>query len=190
MRFLLAFAAPLCLLALADPAAAHPAVGGGLAAGLAHPFSGLDHLLAMIAVGLWAVQLGGRAVWLVPASFVAMMLAGGVVGTLGIGLPAVELGIMGSVLLLGLMVALSIRLPVALGMALVGGFALCHGHAHGSEMPVTAEAGLYALGFAAATAALHATGIGLGGALRTGSAVRWSGAGIAAAGLVLLLAAV
>jgi urease accessory protein len=194
MRFLLSVPVLLCLVALADPAAAHPATGlaatgGGFAAGLAHPFSGLDHVLAMVAVGLWAVQLGGRAVWLVPAAFVAMMLVGGALGALGIALPAVELGIIGSVLLLGLMVALSLRLPVALGMALVGVFALCHGHAHGSEMPVATAAGLYALGFAAATAALHGLGLGLGLALRRGPALRWSGAGIAAAGLVLLLAA-
>jgi urease accessory protein len=189
MRFALALPVLLCLLALADPAAAHPAIGSGFAAGLAHPFSGLDHVLAMIAVGLWAAQLGGRAVWLVPTAFVAMMLVGGALGALGIAMPAVELGIIGSVLLLGLMVALSLRLPVALGMALVGVFALCHGHAHGSEMPLAATAGLFALGFAVATAVLHGIGIGLGLALRRGPMLRWSGAGIAAAGLVLLLTA-
>jgi len=194
MRALPFLAALLGLLALADPVAAHPlaahlAAGGGFAAGFAHPFSGLDHVLAMVAVGLWAVRLGGRAVWLVPTAFVAMMLVGGALGMLGVALPAVELGILGSVLLLGLMVALSLRLPVALGMALVGVFALYHGHAHGNEMPATEAAGLYGLGFAAATAALHLIGIGLGLALRTGPAMRWSGAGIAAAGLVLLLAA-
>jgi len=186
---LLPLLAALCLLALAGPAAAHPGHAGGFADGLAHPFGGLDHVLAMVAVGLWAAQRGGRAVWLVPASFVAMMLVGGALGALGIGLPALELGIVGSVVALGLMVALALRLPVALGMALVGLFALWHGHAHGSEMPASAVAGLYALGFAAATASLHALGVGLGLALRRSPATRWGGAGIAAAGLALLLTA-
>lgn len=187
MRFLVL--AALCLLALVDPAAAHPGHGGGLADGFAHPFSGLDHVLAMVAVGLWAAQLGGRATWLVPASFVGMMTVGGALGMAGIALPAVELGILASVLALGGMVALSVRLPVGLGMALVGVFALCHGHAHGSEMPLTAGAGAYALGFVAATAALHGLGLALGLTLRRGPVMRWSGAGIAAAGLVLLLGA-
>jgi len=189
MRFLLPVSALFCLLALADPAAAHPAAGSGFAAGLSHPFSGLDHVLAMVAVGLWAAQLGGRAVWLVPAAFVGMMLVGGALGALPVALPAVELGILASVLLLGLMVALSVRLPLALGMALVGVFALCHGHAHGTEMPLAATAATYAIGFAAATAALHGIGLGLGLALRSRPAVRWGGAGIAAAGVVLMLAA-
>src|SRR5690606_41554310 len=108
---------------------AHPpgAAGAGLAEGLAHPLLGLDHVLAMIAVGLWASQLGGRALWLVPSSFMAMMAIGGGVALWGPGLPAVELGILGSLLALGALVAAAVRLPAAVGAVLVGFFALFHG---------------------------------------------------------------
>ncbi len=178
-----------CLLALAAPAAAHPLgiAGAGWAAGFVHPLGGLDHALAMIAVGLWAAQLGGRAVWLVPATFVVVMLAGGALGASGLAWPVLELGIVGSVLLLGLMIAAAVRVPTWLGMALVGLFALCHGYAHGSEMPAGAGA-LYVVGFAAATALLHGVGVALGLAGRAGRGLRWGGAGIAAAGLALILA--
>lgn len=178
-----------CLIALAAPAVAHPLAdaGTGLAAGLMHPLGGLDHVLAMVAVGLWAAQLGGRALWLVPTTFVAMMLVGGALGASGAGVATTEAGVLASVLLLGLLIAFAVRAPVGLGMAVVGLFALCHGHAHGSEMPAGAGA-LYALGFAGATAALHGVGIGLALACRDGRVIRWSGAGIAAAGLALILA--
>jgi urease accessory protein len=189
MRFSLLAVLLSCLVALAAPASAHPlAAGTGWAAGFAHPWLGLDHALAMIAVGLWATQLGGRALWLVPATFVAVMLAGGALGAAGVAWPAVELGVVGSVLLLGLMVAGRLRVPTGLGMAVVALFALFHGHAHGAEMPAGAGA-LYALGFTVATALLHGLGIALGLAGRSGWAVRWGGAGIAAAGLGLILAA-
>jgi urease accessory protein len=190
MRFPSIAALVLCQLALADPAWAHPGTlaGVGWTAGFAHPLGGLDHVLAMVAVGVWAAQLGGRAVWLVPASFVAMMLVGGALGAGGIAVPAVEPGVLGSVLLLGLMIAFAVRAPMALGMVAVGVFALFHGHAHGAEMPAGAGA-VYVLGFAAATAALHAVGVGLGLAGRAGQAIRWGGAGIAASGLVLILMA-
>jgi urease accessory protein len=188
MRLLRSASLLVALLALAAPALAHPGPGGGLGAGLAHPFGGLDHVLAMVAVGLWAAQLGGRALWLVPAGFVAAMLAGAALGWAGVGVIPAEAGILASVLLLGLLVAFAVRLPLALGLVVVGAFALCHGHAHGAELPAGADTLGFAAGFAAATALLHALGIAAGLALRDNRALRWSGAGIAAAGLVLILA--
>lgn len=148
----------------ASMAEAHTGVGGtaGLAHGFVHPFSGLDHILAMVAVGLFAANLGGRALWLVPASFVGMMAVGGVLGITGITVPFVEIGIALSVVVLGAAVALNWNLPVAAAMALVGFFAIFHGHAHGAEMPSDASGFSYAIGFMLATAILHAVGIGLG----------------------------
>ena len=144
---------------------AHPGLPGhthDLATGFAHPFSGLDHILAMVAVGLLAAQLGGRALWLVPASFVAMMAVAGLAGMSGIALPLTETGIALSIIVLGGAVALRLALPVAGAMALVGFFAIFHGYAHGLETPETASGLLYGLGFVAATAVLHGIGIGLG----------------------------
>jgi urease accessory protein len=178
----------LALVTLATPALAHTGPGGGVAAGFAHPFGGLDHVLAMIAVGLWAAQLGGRALWQVPAGFLVAMLAGGALGASDLARMPAEAGILASVLLLGLLVAFAVRLPQAIGLVLVAAFALCHGHAHGSEMPAGAPLA-FALGFGAATAALHAIGIAAGVVLRDGRALRWGGAGIAAAGLVLMIGA-
>jgi urease accessory protein len=166
------------------------ATGAGLAEGFAHPLLGLDHLLTMAAVGLWAAQLGGRALWLVPVSFMTMMAVGGLAALAGFDLPAVELGILGSLLALGALVATAARLPVAPGAALVGFLAFFHGHAHGAEMPEAAPAGLYALGFIAATGLLHGIGIALGLYLQ-GTALRWivraGGAAVAATGLTLLV---
>jgi urease accessory protein len=179
----------LCVLAFVGTATAHPVdAGAGLAAGFAHPLGGLDHVLAMVAVGLWAAQLGGRALWLVPSAFVAMMLAGGALGAAGVGVPAVEIGVAGSVLLLGLLIAFGVRAPLGVSMALVGGFAILHGHAHGSAMPAGAGA-LYVLGFTAATVILHAVGVGLGVTCGTRWTLRWGGVGIAAAGIALILTA-
>lgn len=161
------------------------------ATGLAHPLSGLDHILAMVAVGLWAAQLGGRALWLVPLTFVLTMAAGGTLGFLGLPLPYVELGIAGSVLILGILVALSSRLPLAASMMLVGWFALFHGYAHGAEMAAEASALWYSLGFMWATATLHAAGIGVALAARQGlpaRLLRVSGAAIAVSGALLLAA--
>lgn len=160
------------------------------ATGLGHPVSGLDHVLAMVAVGLWAAQLGGRALWRVPLTFVLTMAAGGTLGFLGIQLPLVEFGIAGSVLILGVLVALASRLPLVASMALVGVFALFHGYAHGAEMAAEASALWYSLGFMLATAALHGAGIGIALAARQGMParlVRVGGATIAASGMVLLL---
>jgi len=157
-------------------------------AGLAHPWSGADHLLAMVAVGLWAGLNGGRALWAWPAAFVAVMAAGGALGMTGWSLPAVETGIVASVIALGLLVAAGARAPVAAGAALIAAFALLHGHAHGAELPPGSAAVAYGLGFSLATAVLH--GVGLAVALAAGSergrlGVRGLGAVVAAAGLAL-----
>lgn len=166
------------------------ATGAGLAQGFAHPLGGLDHILAMVAVGLWASQLGGRAMWLVPAAFVGTMAVGGAIGFANIGVPHVEIGILGSLLVLGALVAGAVRLPVAIGAAIVGFFALFHGHAHGTELPEAASAVLYAGGFVLATALLHGIGIAAGLALRRESGawlVRLGGAATAAAGLAMIV---
>jgi urease accessory protein len=145
-------------------ASAHPGHEGtpGLVHGFLHPLGGLDHILAMVAVGLFAARLGGRALWLVPASFVVTMAVAGVAGMTGFALPYVEAGIALSILVLGAAIALDWTMPVAAAMGLVAFFAVFHGHAHGAEMPQTMSGLAYGAGFVAATAALHALGIGLG----------------------------
>lgn len=157
--------------------------------GFSHPLSGLDHLLAMIAVGLWATQLGNRALWLVPLTFVLTMALGGLLGFAGLPLPMVEFGIAGSVLILGGLIALASRLPLVASMALVGLFALFHGYSHGTEMAVNASAGLYSIGFMLTTALLHGIGIGIGWLAQRklpSPALRLGGAFIAFNGLLLL----
>ena len=169
-------------------AAAHHlgAHGAGFASGVAHPLAGLDHILAMIAVGLWAAQLGGRAYWSVPLAFVGMMVLGAVVAAAGLALPAVESGIAASVLILGLLIAFSARMAIPLGMVLVGVFALFHGHAHGTELPQVASAASYGLGMLLATISLHATGLGAGILFqRAAVLLRIGGAMIAAAGAMM-----
>ncbi len=145
------------------PAFAHldPGTHGSFAAGLSHPFFGLDHILAMVAVGLWATTLGGRAIWLVPATFVGTMAAGFLLALAGANLPFVEPAILASVVGLGLLVAAAVKLPVRIGMIVVGIFALFHGHAHGGEVGAATYLD-YGLGFAVATVLLHAAGVGLG----------------------------
>jgi urease accessory protein len=123
----------------------------------------------MIAVGLWASVLGGRSRWAVPATFVGVMTFGGILGMLQIGMPFVEQGILASVLVLGLLIAGAVRLPMSFSLALVGMFALFHGHAHGAEMPSTASGLAYAWGFVLSTALLHAAGMGIGWTLQ-----RWT----------------
>src|SRR5581483_4853903 len=130
--------------------------------GFAHPLSGLDHLLAMVAVGLYAALLGGRALWLVPASFVTMMTVGGAIGMAGIALPYTEVAIALSVVVLGLALALRIGVPTLAAMALVGAFAVFHGYAHGVEMPAAASSYAFAAGFVLATTLLHGVGLALG----------------------------
>lgn len=165
----------------------------GFAAGLAHPVGGLDHVLAMVMVGVLASQLGGRAAWLVPATFVAVMAAAFGLGVAGIGVPFVEAGIALSVVALGAAVAFGLKAPVAAAMALVGLFAVFHGHAHGAEMPEGSGAAAYAAGFILATALLHAAGLGFGALIgrleRLGGSwlVRGAGAAASVAGVALLV---
>jgi urease accessory protein len=179
----------LALAALAVPAvaSAHPAIGeaAGFSHGFAHPMSGLDHILAMVMVGVFAFQLGGRATWLVPTTFVLVMALGGALGIAGITVPFVEVGIALSVVVLGAIVALNVKAPLAVAMGLVGLFAIFHGHAHGSEMPENAAGAAYAAGFMLATAVLHVAGLGLGFIIgraseREGSFVTRAAGGVAA----------
>jgi urease accessory protein len=153
----------------ATPALAHldPSEHGSFMAGFTHPLFGLDHILAMVAVGLWAAMLGGRAIWIVPAAFVGTMALGFGLAMAGVGLPFVEPLILASVVVLGLVVAAAVRLPAVAGALLVGAFALFHGHAHGAELGA-ATALPYLFGFVVATALLHAAGIALGLALGSG----------------------
>lgn len=132
----------------------------GLASGFVHPLSGLDHLAAMLAVGLWAGLTAGRRAWIPVAAFMGFMSLGAVLGMTGIPLPGVEAGIAASLLVMGLLLVSLARLPVAVSTALVGAFALFHGHAHGAEMPSAATPLLYGLGFILATGTLHLAGIG------------------------------
>lgn len=172
MRKLLTALAATAIL-LPQAALAHTGVGdtNGFAHGFMHPIGGVDHVLAMVAVGILAAQLGGRAIWLVPAAFVGMMVVGGAIGMSGVDIPFVEIGIALSVVVLGLAVALGLNLPLVAAMALVGFFAIFHGHAHGAEMPETASGLGYGIGFVLATALLHAAGVGIGLAIgRIGSA--------------------
>jgi urease accessory protein len=145
-------------------AIAHTGVGdtSGFMHGFMHPLGGLDHQLAMILVGIFAYQLGGRALWLVPLTFVGVMALGGFLGVAGVPVPFIEAGIALSVIVLGAIVAFGARIPVAVAMGIVGLFAIFHGHAHGSEMPLDASGVAYGLGFMLATAILHAVGIGIG----------------------------
>jgi urease accessory protein len=168
LAFLVAFLAPTAALA-------HTGVGdtSGFMHGFMHPLGGLDHQLAMILVGIFAYQLGGRALWLVPLTFVAVMAFGGFLGIAGIPVPFIELGIALSVIVLGAIVAFGVKLPVAAAMGIVGLFAIFHGHAHGSEMPMDASGLEYGLGFMLATASLHAAGIGIG--FMIGMTTKWLG---------------
>ncbi|WP_043308857.1 HupE/UreJ family protein [Pseudomonas sp. ML96] len=160
----------------------------GLMAGVAHPITGLDHLLAMLAVGLWAAQQNGAARWALPLTFVGSMLLGGLLGFAGVEIPLMETGIAGSVLAFGLLVAVAARLPMALSVGLTALFALTHGVAHGLELPDLASPWGYAAGFVAATAALHGLGYVVVRYLPRAAAplVRIAGAAGAGAGVWLL----
>jgi urease accessory protein len=161
------------------------------ASGFTHPVTGLDHLLAMVAVGLWAGLNGGRALWAWPVAFVGVMVFGGLLGISGIAVPLVEAGILASVVVLGLLVLAAAQLPVALGAILIAAFALLHGNAHGAELPDGAAAATYAAGFVIATAILHAIGIGVSRMASSANGrllVRGAGALVAAAGVALAIA--
>jgi urease accessory protein len=187
---------PVLLAVFASTAGAHPhplqgpGMEHGLAAGFFHPLLGLDHLLAMFAVGLLAAQLGGRAVWVLPASFLGAMLLGGGLGLVGLGLPGMEIGIALSVVALGVALAAGRKYPLVAAALIVGLFGITHGHAHGTEMPALAAPVLYGLGFIFASAGLNLTGLGLGLMFLHGQRdpfiVRVSGAAISLAGLVIL----
>jgi urease accessory protein len=182
---------PLFLLLLFPALAqAHvgPGANHGFGSGAAHPLTGIDHICAMLAVGLWAAQRGGRFLWLAPLTFVSLMTVGAVLGLGSTPLAVVEGGIVASLLIMGVMIAGAIRIPVAAGVALIGIFALFHGHAHGTEMPQNVSGLTYGIGFVASTIALHLLGIGLGIAARRAaiaSWVRYAGGAIAACGLYL-----
>jgi urease accessory protein len=178
------------LMAAALPAEAHVGIGttSSFAAGFAHPLSGLDHMTVMVAVGLWAALKGGRAIWAWPLAFIGVMLFGGALGMLQVPVPFVEPGILASVVALGLLVALAVDLPVSAGVAIIGLFALFHGHAHGTEVPENAGGLEYMAGFAVTTALLHGVGIAaaLGLGLKFRSLVRVAGAACAAVGVGLV----
>jgi len=164
----------------------------GLMYGLAHPITGIDHVLAMVAVGLLSVHLGGRASWLLPLSFVGVMVVAGALGMAGIQVPFAEVGIGLSVIVLGLAVAFRFSLPTLAAMALVGFFAVFHGYVHGAEMPAAASWLPYAVGFVGATALLQGVGagfgllIGLGGGKLGRRVVRAGGGAIAVLGIAIL----
>lgn len=162
---------------------------GGLLAGFLHPLTGLDHAVAMVAVGLWGAVLGPPALWVLPLAFPLVMAFGGVLGLLGVPIPGVEVGIALSGLVMGLMVLLELRPPLPLAALIVAAFALFHGHAHGRELPAGGHALLYSLAFVIATGLLHLVGILLGESRRWPagrSVVRAAGGGVALVGLWFL----
>lgn len=172
---------------VSTPALAHVEAGQatGLLSGFLHPISGLDHVLAMVAVGLWGAILGTPAVWVLPIAFPLVMAMGALLGFLGVPLPGVEYGIAASAILLGAAVAFEVRPPVAFAALLVGVFAIFHGYAHGSELPPGQSALLFSMGFVIATGALHAVGIGIGalkGRVWGGAVLRAAGSMVAAGG--------
>lgn len=186
----------LAALMLVSPALlAHPTEGvvGGFISGFLHPIYGPDHMVAMVAVGLWGAFLGMPAIWLLPVVFPLIMALGGAVGVLGLPLPFVELAIAASAIVLGLMVALAMRPPLWVAAVLVGVFGLFHGHAHGMELPEASNPLSYAIGFVLATGLMHLAGIALGTLTRTPrgtQAVRGAGALISAAGAYFLVGAI
>lgn len=190
-RFRIFLLGSFTLLALRASALAHTRGGEGVgfAAGLAHPVSGLDHVLAMIAVGLWGAQLGPPAVWLLPVTFPMVMAFGGALGLVGVKIPGIEIGIALSAIGLGAAVLFEARPKLGIAAALVGFFAIFHGHAHGTELPPGGNAILYSIGFVIATGLLHATGIAIGLVHRWPAgrtALRCAGAVVALAGMAFL----
>jgi urease accessory protein len=183
-------AAATMLLLFAVPALAHTGSStGGFIGGFAHPLFGLDHVVAMVAVGLWGAFLGPPAIWLLPIVFPLVMAFGGVIGILGVSLPGVETAIALSAVVLGTMVALAARPPLWVAALIVGVFAIFHGHAHGAELPPGADVVAYSVGFVVATGLLHLTGIAIGllARWRAGRiAVRTAGGAIALAGVAFL----
>lgn len=188
MQLFLAILFAICLIPIS--ALAHTGVGvtTGFGSGFSHPIGGADHLLAMVAVGLWAAQMGGRAIWVVPSVFVTVMILGGVLGVSGVPVPYIEEGILVSVLIFGVLVAGAFHFSLSLSGLIVGIFAVFHGHAHGTEMPLAIGAVSYSLGFALATAFLHGVGIVAGVGVRKlkiENIVRFAGGAIALSGIYL-----
>ncbi len=180
-------------LLLASAASAHAHTGAenaaGFISGFLHPVTGFDHLLAMVAVGMWGATLGRPLVWALPVAFPLLMVLGGVLGILGVPLPMVETGVAASVVVLGLAIALAWRAPVVVALLVVAAFGMFHGYAHGAELPNAVSPAAYVAGFVLCTGALHLAGIALG-ALRSlpggAPALRAGGALISAAGLWIL----
>jgi urease accessory protein len=189
--------APVVALVLASqPAFAHIVDGsatGGFVGGFAHPLFGLDHVVAMVAVGLWGAFLGPPAIWLLPITFPMVMALGGAIAILGVPVPGVEIGISLSAIVLGGMIALAARPPLVIAALIVGAFAIFHGHAHGAELPPGTDAVAFSVGFVMATGLLHLAGIAFG--LLTHwppgrISVRVAGVGIALVGAVFLSKAI
>jgi urease accessory protein len=174
-----------------DAALAHVESGeaGGLLSGLSHPVSGLDHVIAMVAVGLWGAQLGAPAIWVLPVAFPMMLACGGMLGLIGVPLPGTEIGIALSAVALGVLILGEAKLPLSGAIAVVAFFAIFHGHAHGTELAPGQNALLYSLGFVVSTGMLHAVGIGIGLVHKWEwgrTALRGAGAVVAAGGLYFL----
>jgi urease accessory protein len=185
----------VAIAALTTPAFAHttPVQAQGFVTGLLHPLSGLDHILAMVAVGIWGTQLRRPAIWILPVAFPLVMSFGGLLGIRGVPLPGVEIGIAASAVVLGIVIALELRPPLWVAALIVSAFAIFHGHAHGTELPKAASPLTYALGFVLATGLLHVSGIliGLVDLLPVGGKLlRTAGGLIASTGLFLLAALV
>lgn len=179
------------LFLLAEPASAHITQGaqGGFGSGFEHPLTGPDHFLAMFAVGLWGAQMGGRRVWTLPVTFPLIMVIGGIGGMFGVPLPGIEIGIALSIVALGLAIAFAWRPSQWVALALIAFFAICHGYAHGVELPRAADPADYAIGFVVATGMIHLFGIGVGLGLNKpvgGRLSRGLGALIAIAGIYFL----
>lgn len=158
------FAVAMMLFMFAGVASAHESGGiaGGFSSGFMHPVLGWDHVIAMVAVGLWGAFLGSPAIWVLPVVFPLVMAFGGALGVIGIPVPAVETGIAVSAIVLGAMVAFAVRPPIWVAAVIVGAFAIFHGHAHGTELPGAANPLAYSLGFVIATGLLHISGIAFG----------------------------
>jgi len=190
MRRWLAILASIAIFDSSAFAHTMPGQAQGFITGFLHPLSGLDHILAMVAVGIWGSQLGRPAIWVLPVAFPLVMSFGGVLGVRGVPIPGVEIGAAASALVLGIMIALAARPPLRVAALIVGAFAIFHGHAHGTELPKAASPLTYALGFVLATGLLHVCGIlfGLINFRPAGAkALRMSGGLIAIVGIVLLV---
>lgn len=177
-------------LALPSPAYAHLIGGNGFMSGITHPLLGLDHLLAMVAVGIISVRIGGRAIWLIPLTFVLFLIIGGILALLGLTIPLIETGVALSVLICGIAIASAYKIDIKLALICTAFFALFHGYAHGTEMPLITNPALYAIGFTVSTALLHISGILAGHyaskTKTTSDLLRYSGAAMGLIGVLLL----